>query len=217
MTTETQGDASEDVVGNVAALLPFSLTARNGISLHGHLLTEADLGPLQRFNAELSNRTRSVFLPHAYDTATLTKYAARNRSGKDRAFVLCRRDEVVGYFFLWDFDQPVPVLGIGLADAWQRQGLGEPMLRLLINDAREAGRDAIELTTMPANERAFRLYLRVGFELVGEVDNVAGDGRIVRERRMILALKPGVRPPERSFRPPTMSGTESCEPSGSKK
>ena len=112
-------------------------------------------------------------------------------------------EELVGYYFLWDFDQPAPVLGIGLADAWQGQGLGRLMLRHLIEEARRAGRDAIELTTGLGNERAFRLYRRVGFELVGEVDNVAGDGRIVRERRMFLPLKPGVQPVERSFEPPT--------------
>jgi hypothetical protein len=42
----------------------------------------------------------------------------------------------------------------------------------------------------------------VGFELVGEVDNVAGDGRVVREYRMFLALQPGARPPAREFKPP---------------
>jgi ribosomal protein S18 acetylase RimI-like enzyme len=71
-----------------------------------------------------------------------------------------------------------------------------------MSDARTAGRDAIELTTVPTNERALRLYHRVGFEEAGETDNIAGDGRIVRERRMFLALKPGACPRERSFKPP---------------
>lgn len=143
-------------------------------------------------------------------TPTLARYIARSQSGKDRAFVLCRGEDVVGYFFLWHFDQPVPVLGIRLADAWQGLGLGECMLRLLISDARGADRDAIELTTMPVNEKAFRLYRRVGFALLGEVvDNLAGNGRVVREWRMFLALKPGVRPGDRSFKPPTELGAES--------
>jgi RimJ/RimL family protein N-acetyltransferase len=208
MAAERQGEGGADAAGKLPAPLQFALTARNGTTLQGHLLAEADLVPLQRFNANLSDRTRSFFLPHAYDMATLARYAARNRSGKDRAFVLYRRDELVGYFFLWDFDQPAPVLGIGLADAWQGQGLGEPMLRLLIDEARSAGCDAIELTTVLKNELAFRLYRRIGFELLGEVDNVAGDGRTVRERRMLLALKPGVRPAARSFKPPLTLGAK---------
>jgi ribosomal protein S18 acetylase RimI-like enzyme len=180
------------------------LVARNGTRLDVRRLTRALIPALQRFNAGLSEKTRSVFLPHAYDDATLERYSTRNREGDDLAYVLCDGPEVRGYFFLWEFKQPVPVLGIGLADAWQAQGLGEPMIRLLIEDARAAGRDALELTTVVTNERAFHLYSKVGFEEVGEVDNIAGDGRIVRERRMFLALKPGVRPSERAFKPPVL-------------
>jgi ribosomal protein S18 acetylase RimI-like enzyme len=176
--------------------------ARDGAVLHVFRLSGADIAPLQRFDAGLSACTRGVFLPHAYDEPTLLRYVQRNLEGRDRAYVLRCRADVAGYFFLWEFDQPVPVLGIGLADVWQGQGLGEAMLRVLIGDARAAGRDAIELTTMPANERAFQLYRRVGFELIGEVENVAGDGRVVRERRMFLTLKPGVRPLVRAFKPP---------------
>jgi ribosomal protein S18 acetylase RimI-like enzyme len=68
------------------------------------------------------------------------------------------------------------------------------MLRFLIDEARLKGREGIELTTVLTNVRALQLYRRVGFEEIGEVDNVAGDGRIVRERRMFMALKPGARP-----------------------
>lgn len=180
------------------ALLP----ARNGAALSYHLLSAEDVAGLQRFNAGLSAATRGVFLPHAYDDATLRRYVARARAGQDRAYVLCAGGEVAGYFFLWEFDQGIPLLGLGLADAWQGQGLGEPLLRILIAEARTAGRAAVELTTVTTNARAFRLYQRVGFALVGEVENIAGDGRSVREYRMFLPLQPDTRPREREFRPP---------------
>ncbi len=179
-----------------------TLVARNGTALEIRLLGEADVGGLQRFNASLSEVTRAVFLPHAYDDATVRRFVERNRAGEDRSYVLEAGPDVIGYFFLWEFKHPVPILGIGLADAWQRQGLGEAMIRRLIDDARAAERDAIELTTVPGNARAFRLYRRLGFEHVGDVDNIAGDGRVVREHRMFLALKPGARAGERAFRPP---------------
>lgn len=177
-------------------------TSRDGRVLHVNRLTEADIGALQRFNAELSERTRGVFLPHAYDEATLMRCVERNRRSQDRAYVLRYETDVVGYFFLWELDQSVPVLGIGLADAWQGHGLGEPMLRLLIGDACAAGCSAIELTTVPTNRRALQLYLRVGFKPVDEVDNIACDGRVVCEHRMFLPLKPGARPTSRTFKPP---------------
>jgi ribosomal protein S18 acetylase RimI-like enzyme len=60
----------------------------------------------------------------------------------------------------------------------------------------------VELTTVPANLRAHRLYESRGFREIGEVDNIAGDGRVVRELRMLLPLRDGARPPERTFAPP---------------
>lgn len=178
------------------------LTARDGTIMSISRLSDVGAEGLMRFNAGLSERTRGVFLPHAYDRATVARYVERDRLGLDRAYVLEAGDSIAGYFFLWEFDQPVPILGIGLADKWQGQGLGAPMVQRLIADAREASREAIELTTVPGNDRAIRLYLAAGFTAVGEVENVAGDGRVVREVRMFLALKSGVRPAERTFQPP---------------
>lgn len=179
-----------------------ALLARNGTALTVSRITETDVAALQRFNAGLSAATRAVFLPHAYDEATLARAVERDRRGRDRTYVLRAGGEIVGYFFLWEFDQPAPLLGIGLTDAWQGQGLGAPMLRRLIDDARAAGCDAVELTTVLANERAARLYARAGFAPFGIVENVAGDGRVVREQRMFLGLKPGARPANRTFKPP---------------
>jgi len=182
--------------------VPATWEARNGVVLDVTRLGETDLSALPRFFAGLSAATRAVFLPHATDVATLARFAARDRRGEDRAYVLRARGEVVGYFFLWEFDRPVPLLGLGLSDAWQGQGLGETMLRHLVQDARAADRAAVELTTVPGNIRAFRLYQRAGFMHVGDVENVAGDGRIVREHRMFLPLQPGAQPPARHFGPP---------------
>jgi ribosomal protein S18 acetylase RimI-like enzyme len=179
-----------------------AFVARNGTTLDVYRLTSSESASLQLFNAGLSAQTSAVFLPHAYDEATLKRLVERNRAGKDRAYVLKLHREIVGYFFLWEFDHAVPLLGVGLADAWQGQRLGDCMLRFLIDEARMSGRDGIELTTGLMNNRAYHLYRRFGFEEMGEVDNVAGDGRVVRERRMFLALKPGAQPPERDFQPP---------------
>lgn len=181
---------------------PDTLLARNGNVLEIRPLTPKEIPALQRFNAGLSPETRGLFLPHAYDESTLATYAARNLAGVDRTYLLAHQAEIVGYFFLWEFDQPVPLLGVGLADAWQGQGLGVPLMRRLIDDARAAGKAGVELTTVTTNARAFQLYRKVGFELVGEVDNVAGDGRVVREYRMFLALQAGAVPPPREFKPP---------------
>lgn len=179
-----------------------SFVARRGDLVHVWRGGAVEPAALRRFFTGLSVATRAVFLPHATDAATLARAVERDQLGLDRTYVFVTGGEVIGYFFLWEFDQPVPLLGLGLADAWQGQGLGGRMLARLIDDAREAGRLGIELTTVPGNQRAFQLYRRAGFVHLGDVDNVAGDGRIVREHRMFLPLQPGAQPPERHFGPP---------------
>ena len=178
------------------------LKCRSGEELSVERLGMEHRLALQQFNGSLSEETRSVFLPHAYDDETVTKYAERSFADEDRAYVLLSENDIVGYFFLWEFQSPVPLLGIGLADAYQGQGLGKQMMKTLIEDARSTGRDGIELTTVPENERAFQLYEKSGFQYLDDVKNIAGDGRVVRERRMFLPLKKGASAPAREFKPP---------------
>lgn len=165
-------------------------------------IAREDLPALQRFDASLSAATRSHFLPHAYDTATLERMIARAETGQDLALVAYAGSVLIAYCFLWELRDPVPVLGIGLADAWQGKGLGAQCLRPLIDAARAAGCHGIQLTTVPGNTPAFALYQKMGFLHTGDADNIAGDGRTVREHVMFLPLTPGACPPDRTFAPP---------------
>jgi len=179
-----------------------SLKSRSGQSLQARPLAEGDAPALQSFHNNLSEASRSTFTPHAYDPGTIARFVKRSLSGEDRIYLLLSGDEVVAYFFLWEFQDPIPLLGIGIADAFQGEGLGAQLISLLIDDARAANRDGIELTTMQHNDRAFELYKKVGFKYVGDVDNVTGDGTIVVERKMFLPLNEGAQPSSRDFKPP---------------
>ena len=181
---------------------PLTLKARNHQTLVVERLSRTEPAALARFHDALSPHSRGHFWPHAYDATTLDRLRERDACGNDRIYVLQAGVEVVGYFFLWEFTDPVPVMGIGLADAWQGQGLGAPMIGVLVDDARATGRRGIDLTTATTNDRALRLYQKVGFILSGEIDNLSGDGRVTRERRMFLPLQPGATPPVRDFKPP---------------
>jgi len=165
-------------------------------------LGEGDGPALQRFNAGLGKETRSVFLPHAYDDSTVAEYIRRSQTNEDRTYVALSGGEIVGYFFLWEITNPNALLGIGVADAYQNRGLGTEMMRILIEDARALGLQGLELTTVLDNARAFHLYQKMGFQYLRDVDNVAGDGRVVRERMMFLSIAPGAKPSGHEFGPP---------------
>lgn len=178
------------------------ITLRDGTTLAVRPLTAAVAAGLARFAAGLGPASRAFFLPHAFDDPTLARHVARHARGADLSLVAEAAGVVAGYAFLWEFDRPVPLLGLGVADAWQGRGLGGALLDRLTGAARAAGRHGIELTTVPGNRRARALYASRGFREAGEVDNVAGDGRVVREVRMFLPLRPGAGPAERTFAPP---------------
>ena len=120
----------------------------------------------------------------------IARQVERAVSGEDLACVAEHGGAIVAFFFLWNIRRPVPTLGIVIGDAWQDQGLGRQMLRLLLDEARSLGRAAVELTTMVHNDRAFHLYQRVGFRYVGRTTLHLGIGQTRVERRLVYPLTP---------------------------
>ena len=180
------------------------IKSKNGQEIHIKLLSASNVSDLQIFNENLSEQTRSQFLPHEYDEKIILKFIERNKKKTDRIYLALAEEVVIGYFFLWDFIKPFPVLGIGISDPYQGQGLGKKMMGILIEDAEANGNSGILLTTLLTNEAAFQLYLKMGFKYLGDTDNIAGDGRVTRERMMYLALKENVAPESYDFKPPVI-------------
>lgn len=71
-----------------------------------------------------------------------------------------------GYGFV---DAATPELSIGVVRAWRGRGVGSRLLDTLIAAARKQGLGSVSLSVEPDN-RARRLYERVGFRQVDEVD-----------------------------------------------
>ncbi|PKF48939.1 GNAT family N-acetyltransferase [Enterovibrio nigricans] len=105
---------------------------------------------------------------------------------------------VVSYFFLWWYSSEFPVLGIGISQKYQGQGLGGKLIEILIENARSNNCRAIELTTVLNNNRAFALYQKLGFLYLGKVNNLVGDGSVVEESHMYFPIEPGVKIPQRN-------------------
>jgi len=177
-------------------------TTRDGLSLKARRLTRNDAKALQAFFKNLSAESYHWFMAHALDDDTVAKAMTRSEGGDDLTLGLFDGGEMVGYFFLWYFNSRVPLLGIGLADAYQRRGLGKQCVQFLVDRARENGNEGVELTTMKENEHAYALYRQVGFEQHADVDTVQGDGSLLVERAMFCPLKPDARPMKRPHKPP---------------
>jgi len=179
-----------------------TIATRDGQTLVVRPLTRNDHKALQNFNAALAPDSRRKFLPHRYDDDTVRRVLERAETGDDFTLGVFDGDRLAGYFFLWRARERVPLLGIGMLDEFQHRGLGTQMMQILIDEARRTGRDGIELTTMLDNHAGFALYQKMGFHYYGNVENRVGDGTIVIERGMFLALKPGATRMEGAHAPP---------------
>jgi ribosomal protein S18 acetylase RimI-like enzyme len=175
---------------------------RDGLALAARRLTRADAVALQVFSAALGAESRRKFTPHLYDDATLERFLTRSENGADYTLGAFDGARLAAYFFLWNFQNPVPLLGIGMRDDYQHRGLGKLLMEHLIETARETGRDGVELTTMLDNHNAFALYEKCGFCYFGNVENVLGDGTVIIERGMFLPLKPGAKRMDGRHQPP---------------
>lgn len=172
-------------------------TLKNGTVVSYRTLREDDEKKLSAFNDELSERSRDLFMPHGYDGETFAKVMIRVNNGDDIAFVAFDGERIVAYWFLWWFNTSFPVLGIGILDEFHGQGLGGQLMRHLIEAAKNGNCEAVELTTALDNIPGLALYEKIGFKRNGQVENLAGDGRVITEWLMFYPIKSGVVPPPR--------------------
>ena len=154
------------------------MPTKDGRTVSVRRLVQGDREKLQQFDRGLSEETRFLFPPHAYDNETVDEYIRRNERGDDIIYVAEHDGEIVAYFFLWYASRPTCLLGIGITDAFQGVGLGRQLMEILIESARHNGCDAIELTTAPENDRASALYEKCGFQYLRDVENQMGEGKV---------------------------------------
>lgn len=81
-------------------------------------------------------------------------------------------------------------LAIAIDQEYWGLGLGTALLEALLGQARRCGYEQAELEVIAGNERALRLYRRLGFELYGERPRAIryGDGSYANELLMVKML-----------------------------
>lgn len=140
------------------------------------------------FLEALSPQTRQWFAPHPLDTATAMQLAANPQPDQVLRLVILDRSggeqegAILGYLILQMGLAPhevarfepyaidyQPALCVSLApvvaEGWQAQGLGAPLMRHGLHLCRELGRQAVILMggVQEGNSRAVHFYLRHGF------------------------------------------------------
>ena len=161
----------------MAPFAPTAITARDGRRAVVRPVHPAD-GPLvQRFVRELSPRSRRnrFFAPVAelspaqlermtrFDGATGLGLVAVAIAGEDSTRIVGIAQHAVS-------DPPFAELALVVADGWQRQGLGERLVTLLLAHAAKTGIAAVQGFVMAANRPMLALASKLGFAFEDDAD-----------------------------------------------
>ncbi|MCC6445410.1 MAG: GNAT family N-acetyltransferase [Armatimonadetes bacterium] len=133
----------------------------------------SDAEGLFRYFRGLSPQSRAFFHPHPFEIEDARRIARDAANTDSVRVVAIAGDEVVGYAFIQkqNYTPRIPVLGIGIADAYQNAGLGRKMMDILTAASRARGHEGIDLNVYKNNERAIRLYSVLGFRIIGETSD----------------------------------------------
>lgn len=92
---------------------------------------------------------------------------------------------IAGMVFLSAAQYLVPLLGLGIDEAYSGQGLGSRLLEFIHNYAREQGMGGIMLNVHFANTHAQALYAQMGYEQLG----ISTQGQFLYIKRFLKETK----------------------------
>ena len=86
---------------------------------------------------------------------------------RERRFMAVDNGEMVGYVFLYEYQQITPWVGIAVAEHYKGKHLGRRLMAFVEQYAREHGKGGLFLTTHMANTRGQALYTYCGYQRIG--------------------------------------------------
>lgn len=80
-------------------------------------------------------------------------------------------DEVVGYIIFWHIREDVQINNVAVHPDFRGKGIGEALMRHVIDKVRKNGATFMTLEVRPSNGAAVTLYKKLGFEILGTRKN----------------------------------------------
>jgi ribosomal-protein-alanine N-acetyltransferase len=76
-------------------------------------------------------------------------------------------DRVAGYIIYWHIGEDVQINNVAVHPDFRGQGIGEALMRHVIDKVRGKGATFVTLEVRPSNAPAVTLYKKLGFEILG--------------------------------------------------
>ena len=127
-----------------------------------------DADAIETFFDRLDGEARVFFDTGGYNRLRFQQYFQGNVENFD-CFVAVAPDSdlIAGMVFLNDAHRLVPMLGIGIDNAFSGCGLGVQLMEYIHSYARSRSMGGILLNVHYGNTRAQNLYMKMGYELIG--------------------------------------------------
>jgi len=74
--------------------------------------------------------------------------------------------KIIGYIIYWQIGEEVQVNNIAVHPDFRRLGIGEQVLRQVVEEIRFRGGKLVTLEVRPSNAGALRLYKKLGFRMI---------------------------------------------------
>jgi [ribosomal protein S18]-alanine N-acetyltransferase len=101
--------------------------------------------------------SKTMFVSELFDNPFSLSYVAREEAGR----------EIVGYVVFWVIFDELHLLNVAVDPAWRRHGIGERLVRFLLQIAQKRGVRKGTLEVRASNLPAQQLYRKFGFREVG--------------------------------------------------
>lgn len=155
-------------------------------------LRPEDAQALADFYNDLSPATIRTFRPLGTSTTldTCAEIAEKNVGEEDNFDLIAwHKNQVVGWSFIWRLSTDKPVFGLGVADAYHRQGLGSSLMDAVMSEARKRRLSQVYLSAVKDNDIAWQMYARRGFQQYTEELNEHDE---LVYRKMLWRIEDGV-------------------------
>ncbi|MEA4823542.1 MAG: GNAT family N-acetyltransferase [Clostridiaceae bacterium] len=131
-----------------------------------------DAARLSAFFRALSPDALSLFTPHSISPEALERICRETVDMTHTARLAAVSDDrIVGYGILDELYRPVPILSLGILDAYAGCGIGKMLLNAMLDWARSRDYVLACAAVPPRNVRAHRLLQHDGFYQVGNAMN----------------------------------------------
>ena len=126
--------------------------------------TESDVDGILSLLGRVADEGLWLMTASSYDFAQRrTHFLETIARGNAGMFVAATGNEIVGEIGMYPIAEGLPSLGMGVAVAWRRRGVGSALLTSGLDWARSTGAHKVVLEVFPHNAAAIALYEKFGF------------------------------------------------------